>query len=80
MPAVVQVHHHYTTIQLNHKLLLSNNGWAKAEHLSHWLGQFMPYKECSPTDFLYDKEVSDTVLKSYNEFRKWIKIAEEWHQ
>jgi hypothetical protein len=66
-------------MQLNRKLLQCDNSWTEAEHLSYWSGQFMPYKECSPTDFLYDKdEVSDTVLKSYNEFRKWIKIAEKW--
>jgi len=37
----------------------------------------IPYIEHSPTDFLHDKDdVTDTVLNNYNEFKKWIKIAE----
>jgi hypothetical protein len=64
-------------MQLNRKLLQHDNSWEEAEHLSHWMSVLMPYKECSPTDFLHNKdEVSDTVLSNYDEFMKWIKIAE----
>jgi hypothetical protein len=76
--AVVQAYHHYTMMQLNSQLLQHNNSWQQAEHLSHWMSVLMPYKECSPTDFLHDKdEVSDTVLNNYDEFKKWVKIAEQ---
>jgi hypothetical protein len=64
-------------MQLNRDLLQHDNSWQQAEHLSHWIGMLMPWKECSPTDFLYDKnDVSDTVLNNYNEFKKWVKNAE----
>jgi len=76
--AVVQTYHHYTTMQLNRELLRHNNSWREAEHLSLWMNVLMPYKECSPTDFLHDKnEISDTILDNYEEFKKWIKIAEK---
>ena len=45
--------------------------------LSHWMGILMPYKECSPTDFLHNKdEVTDTVIDNYEAFQYWLKIAE----
>ena len=75
--AVVQAYHHYTMMQLNRELLQYDNSWQKAEHLSNWMRVLMPYRESTPTDFLHDKnEVTDTVLDNYNEFKKWIKIAE----
>jgi len=76
--AIVQAYHHYTMMQLNRQLLQHDNSWQEAEHLSHWMSALMPYKESSPTDFLHDKdEVTDTVLSNYDEFKKWIKIAEK---
>jgi hypothetical protein len=76
--AVVQAYHHYTMMQLNRQLLQHDNSWPEAEHLSHCMSILMPYRECSPTNFLYNKnEVCDKVLNSYDEFRKWIKIAEK---
>jgi hypothetical protein len=75
--AVVKAYHHYTMMQMNRELMGIDNSWQEAEHMSHWMSILMPYKECSPTDFLYDKdEVSDTVLDNYNEFKKWVKIAD----
>jgi len=65
-------------MQLNRQLLQCNTNWQDAEHLSHWSKALMPWKESSPTDFLHDKdEVSDEVLNNYDEFKKWIKTAEE---
>ena len=76
--AVVQAYHHYTMMQLNRQLLQHDNNWQEAEHLSHWSKVLIPWQESSPTDFLHDKdEVSDEVLDNYNEFKKWIKSAEE---
>jgi hypothetical protein len=76
--AVVQASHHSTMMQMNRQLLQCDNSWQRAEHLSHWMSVLMPYHDCSPTDFLHDKdEVSDTVLDNYSEFKKWIKIAEK---
>jgi hypothetical protein len=76
--AVVQAYHYYTMMQLNRELLRHNNSWQEAEHLSLWVGMLMPYKECSPTDFLHNKnEVCDTVLNHYDEFKKWTRIAEK---
>ena len=76
--AIVQAYHHYTMMRLYRQLLQHDTNWQEAEHLSHWLKVLIPWKELSPTDFLYDKdEVSDTVLNNYDEFKKWIKIAEE---
>jgi hypothetical protein len=75
--AVVQAYHHYTVMQLNSKLLHIDNRWKDAEHLSHWMNVLMPYKETCPTDFLHNKdEVSDEVLDNFDEFKKWVKIAE----
>ena len=75
--AVVQAYHYYTMMQMNRELMGHDNSWQGAEHMSHWMNILMPYKECSPTDFLYNKdELTDTVLDDYNEFKKWIKIAE----
>ena len=75
--AVVQAFHCYTMMQLNRKVLDCENSWEEAEHLSQWIGAIMPYKECSPNDFMYDKnEISDTVLNHYDEFKLWIKVAE----
>jgi len=76
--AIVQAYHHYTMMQLNRQLLQHNTNWKEAEHLSHWSKVLMPWKESSPKDFLHDKdEVADEVLDNYNEFKKWIKSAEE---
>lgn len=76
--SVVKAYHHYTMMQLNRELMQQNNSWQDAEHLSHWIGMLMPYKECSPTDFLYNKnELSDTVLDHYAAFKKWTKTAEK---
>ena len=36
----------------------------------------MPYKECSPTDFMRNKdEDTNEVLDNFEEFKKWLKIA-----
>ena len=76
--AIVQAYHYYTMMQLYSKLLQHDNSWQEAEHLSHWMNVLMPYRECSPTDFLHNKdEITDTVLNNYDEFNKWIKIAEK---
>jgi hypothetical protein len=76
--AVVQAYHYYTMMQLNRELLQHDNSWKEAEHLSHWISMLIPYKKCSPTDFLHDKEeVIDTVLTNFDEFKKWVSIAEK---
>jgi hypothetical protein len=76
--AVVQAYHYYAMMQLNSELLRHDNSWQEAEHLSYWMDILMPYKECSPADFLHDKdELSNTVLDNYDEFKKWVKIAEK---
>jgi len=75
--AVTQAYHYYTMMQLNRQLLQCNNSWMTAEHLSNCFSAMIPYIEHSPTDFLHDKEeILDTVLNNYDEFKKWIKIAE----
>ena len=74
---VTQAYHYYTMMQLNRQLLQCNNSWQEAEHLSYWFNAMIPYIEHSPTDFLHDKnDVTNTVLNNYDEFKKWIKIAE----
>ena len=76
--AIVQAYHHYTMMQLNRELLQHDNSWQKAERLSNCMSALIPYKECSPTDFLHNKdEVSNTVLNNYNEFKKWVKSVEK---
>jgi len=76
--AITQAYHYYTMMQLNRRLLQCNNNWQQAEHLSYWMSIMIPYIEHSPTDFLHDKEeVTDTVLNNYDEFKKWIRIAEK---
>ena len=76
--AVVQAYHYYTMMQLHRQLLQHENNWQDAEHLSHWMNVLMPYKECCPTDFIYDEdEVSNTAINNYNEFKHWITIAEK---
>ena len=75
--AVTQAYHYYTMMQLNRQLLQCNNKWQDAERLSNCFSAMIPYIEHSPTDFLHDKdEVMDTVLNNYDEFKKWIRIAE----
>jgi hypothetical protein len=75
---VVQAYHYYMMMQMNHKLLKVDNNWQDAEHMSDWMNVLMPYRKSSPTDFMYDKnEVSDVVLDNYEEFKKWVKIAEQ---
>ena len=65
-------------MQLNREVLQHNNSWQEAERFSRCINALMPYRNSSPTDFLHNKdEVSDTVLDNYNEFKKWIEIAEE---
>ena len=74
--AVVKAYHHYTVMQLYRKSLQIENTWQDAEHMSYWMNLLMPYKECSPTDFLHDKdEDTNVVLDNYDEFKKWMKIA-----
>jgi len=74
--AVVKAYHHYTVMELYRKSLQIENTWKDAEHLSYWTNVLMPYKECSPTDFLRNKEEdTDVVLDNYEEFKKWMKIA-----
>ena len=74
--AVVKAYHHYTVMELYRKSLQHENTWKDAEHLSYWMNVLMPYKECSPTDFLHNKEEdTDAVLDNYEEFKKWVKIA-----
>ena len=76
--AVVQAYHYHTMMQLNRELLQHDNSWQDAEHMSTWMNVLMPYKECSPTDFLYNKnEVSDDILNDYDELKKWKKIAKK---
>jgi len=75
--AITQAYHHYTMMQLNRQLLQCNNRWQDAEHLSNCFSKIIPYIEHSPTDFLHDKnDVTDAVLNNYDEFKKWVKIAE----
>ena len=76
--AVVKAYHHYTMMHMNRELMQHENSWHEAENLSHWVSMLLPYKECSPTDFLYNQdELTDTVLNDYDEFKKWVKIAEK---
>jgi hypothetical protein len=76
--AVVQAYHYYTMMQLNRELLGHDNSWKNAEHMSHWMNILMPYRECSPTDFIHNKDkLTDEVLDNYDEFKKWINIAEK---
>ena len=74
--AVVKAYHHYTVMELYRKSLQIENSWKDAEHMSYWMNALMPYRECSPTDFLHDKdETTDVVLDNYDAFKKWTKIA-----
>jgi hypothetical protein len=76
--ATVQAYHYYTVMQMNRRLLHHDSNWQDAEHLSKWIGMLIPGQECSPADFMYDKdEICDTVIDSYDEFKKWIKLAEK---
>ena len=76
--AITQAYHYYTMMQLHRKLLQIDNSWKDAEHLSNWMSELMPYRECSPTEFMHNKdEISETVLDSYAAFKEWIKIAEQ---
>jgi hypothetical protein len=75
--SVVKAFHHYTVMQLYRKSLQHENSWEDAEHLSYWMNALMPYRECSPTDFMRSKdEDTDEVLDNFDEFKKWVKIAE----
>jgi len=75
--AIVKAYHHYTTMQLYRQSLEIENSWKNAEHMSHWMNILMPYKETYPTDFLRNKdEDTDVVLDNYEDFKKWVKIAE----
>ena len=76
--SVVEAYHYYTMMQLYSKSLQHENTWHDAEHLSNFMSTIMPYSECSPSDFLRNKdEDADTVLEYYDEFKKWVKIAEQ---
>ena len=75
--AVVQAYHHYTMMQLHRGVLQYDNSWKDAEHLSDWMNILMPYKDSSPTDFIYDRdEETDMALDNYDSFKCWVKIAE----
>ena len=75
--AVVQAYHHYSMMQLNRELLQIDNNWQDAEKMSNLMAILIPYKEYSPTDFLYStNEVTDTILDNYDKFKHWIEIAE----
>jgi len=75
--AITRAYHHYTMMELYRKSLQHDNTWADAEHLSDFMNAIMPYRESSPTDFLHDKdEMADTVLKNYEEFKRWTELAE----
>ena len=74
--AVVKAYHCYTMMELYRKSLQTENTWKDAEHLSYWMNVLMPYRECTPTDFMHDKnETTDQILDNYNEFKKWVKLA-----
>ena len=74
--AVVQAYHYYTVMQLYRKLLQIDNSWKDAEHMSYWMNAIMPFRETSPTDFMYNKdEVTDKVLDNYEGFKTWAKVA-----
>jgi len=76
--AVVQAYHHYTMMQMNHKLLKSDNSWEDAEKLSDLMNIFFPHTEHSPTDFLHNKdEVTDEILNYYDDLKMWTKLAEK---
>jgi hypothetical protein len=76
--SVVQAYHYYTMMQLNREMLGHDNSWKNAEHLSQWMNILTPWRETSPTDFTHNKdELTDEVLNNYDEFKKWIKIAEK---
>jgi hypothetical protein len=63
-------------MELYRKSLQIENTWKDAEHMSYWMNVLMPYRECSPTDFMHDKnETTDVVLDNYNELKIWVKIA-----
>jgi hypothetical protein len=75
--SVVNAYHHYAMMLLNRELMQSDNSWQEAESFSNFMSILMPNVECSPTDFLFDKnEMSDNALDNYEEFKKWIKYAE----
>ena len=75
--AVVQAYHHYTMMQLYHKSLQHENSWENAERLSDLMNFFMPYKECTPSDFLRDEDKdTNEILDNYEGFKKWAKVAE----
>ena len=74
--AVINAYHHYTVMELYRKSLQIEHSWKDAERMSYWMNVLMPYKECSPTDFLRNKdEETDVVLDNYEEFKNWMKIA-----
>ena len=75
--AIVKAYHHYTTMQLYRESLEIENSWKNAEHMSHWMNVLMPHKETRPTDFMRNKdEDTDVVIDNYEDFKKWMKIAE----
>ena len=76
--AVVQAYHHYTMMQLSCQVLHIDNNWQEAERLAHNFQVLMPGEKSQPSDFIYDKnEISDNALDNYEEFKKWVKKAEE---
>ena len=65
-------------MELYRKSLQYDNTWKDAEHLCDFMNVLIPYMEHSPADFLHDKEKdSDTVLDYYEDFKKWVQIAEK---
>lgn len=76
--AVVQAYHYYTMMNVQSELLQHDNSWQEAEFLSNLINMLLPYQDCSPTEFIYDKDdVSEEVLKYYDEFIRWKKFAEK---
>jgi len=75
--SVVKAFHHYTMMQLYRKSLQYENRWEDAEHLSYWMNVLMPWRTCSPTEFMHNKdEDTNVILDNFEAFKKWMKIAE----
>ena len=76
--SVFHAYHCYTMMELYRKSLQYDKTWKDAEQMCDFMSVLAPYKEHSPTDFLRDKDKdSDTVLDYYNDFKKWVQVAEK---
>jgi hypothetical protein len=63
-------------MQLYRKSLQIENTWKDAEQMSYWMNVLMPYKACSPTDFMHNKdEDTDVVLDNYDNFKNMDKSS-----